>query len=408
MSQERSFGNSGAEHYSEPNHPQPTEEAAIDVSTPNRFWRMMTDPGFPSPASNPAPFVVTAVAFLGLTTQVQALAGMVQTIVSYLPQLMHSTTHQSAPPVAPSPRSFPNSMSAQSQSHSCDPVQTRLDFDTLSSYIADSLREQVRRVHQRLDEVQKEVLKSRGKVGESSKVGSPFTPEIQAKLLPATFKLSTLEPYDGNGDPTEHIAAFRTQMALYDTSDALMWNSRPPSVPSHPSVLDGAETVKVFLVVDRATAYDPARDAATVASVHDCRDIVGRQAGRDKVPPDQLPLQLVPEPLLDRINSRAPNRLDQLPLRSIPELLLGRISSRSDQFPSPCMVGSIPEPRLGQINSRIRSPASSSPELRSVRSVSEPSLGTSPTSPQASDSAQDFIFSTLIGHLEKVFQGGKE
>ncbi|RWW28172.1 hypothetical protein GW17_00007361 [Ensete ventricosum] len=66
----------------------------------------------------------------------------------------------------------------------------------------------------------------------------------------------------------------------------------------------------------------------------------------------------------------------------------------------------IPEPRLGQINSRIRSPASSSPELPSVRSVPEPPLGTSPTSPQAGDSAQDLIFNTLIGHLEKVFPGG--
>ncbi|RWW59872.1 hypothetical protein BHE74_00033173 [Ensete ventricosum] len=101
MSQERPFGNSGAEHHPEPNHPQPIEEAATTVLTPNRFWRMMTDPGFPSPASNPASFVVTAEAFLGLTTQVQALVGMVQTIVPYLPHLMHSTAHQSVPPVAP-------------------------------------------------------------------------------------------------------------------------------------------------------------------------------------------------------------------------------------------------------------------------------------------------------------------
>ncbi|RWW48526.1 hypothetical protein BHE74_00045384 [Ensete ventricosum] len=62
---------------------------------------MMTDRGFPSPASNPAPFVVTAEAFLGLTSQVQALAGMVQTMVPYLPQLMHLIAHQSAPPIAP-------------------------------------------------------------------------------------------------------------------------------------------------------------------------------------------------------------------------------------------------------------------------------------------------------------------
>ncbi|RRT45294.1 hypothetical protein B296_00037114 [Ensete ventricosum] len=43
-----------------------------------------------------------------------------------------------------------------------------------------------RKVHQRLDKVQKEVLKSKGEVGESSKGGSPFTPKIQDKPLPAT------------------------------------------------------------------------------------------------------------------------------------------------------------------------------------------------------------------------------
>ncbi|RWV87570.1 hypothetical protein GW17_00050421 [Ensete ventricosum] len=65
------------EHHPEPNHPQPTNEATVVVPTPNRFWRMMIDPRFPSPASNPASFVVTAEAFLGLTSQVQALTGMV-------------------------------------------------------------------------------------------------------------------------------------------------------------------------------------------------------------------------------------------------------------------------------------------------------------------------------------------
>ncbi|RRT65749.1 hypothetical protein B296_00001120 [Ensete ventricosum] len=76
---------SDAKHRSEPNHPQPTEEVTTARLTPNHFWRMITDPGFPSPAFNPAPFVITAEAFLGLTNQVQALAGMMQTIVPYLP-----------------------------------------------------------------------------------------------------------------------------------------------------------------------------------------------------------------------------------------------------------------------------------------------------------------------------------
>ncbi|RWV87318.1 hypothetical protein GW17_00050707 [Ensete ventricosum] len=148
--------------------------------------------------------MVTTEAFLGLTSQVQALAGMEQTIVSYLPQLVHSTAHQSAPPTGPlqtespaapnrgvSPEveppqpqvaearaASPTPMPARSQSRSYNPVPIEIDFDTLSTDTADSLREQVCRVHQRLDEVQKEVLKSRGEVGESSKGSSPFTPEI--------------------------------------------------------------------------------------------------------------------------------------------------------------------------------------------------------------------------------------
>ncbi|RWW40608.1 hypothetical protein BHE74_00053969 [Ensete ventricosum] len=256
MSQEHSFGNSGAEHRSEPNHPQPMEEVTTAGPTPNYFSRMMIDPGFPSPTSKPAPFVITAEAFLGLTNQVQALAGMVQTIVPYLAQLIQSATQQPAPPttfpqtespVAPNRETqleaeppqrqameahaaSPTAALARSQSRSCDPVQNSPDFDTLSSESVDSLREQVCQVHQRLDEVQKEVLKSKGEIGESSKGGSPFTPEIQGKPLPASFRLPTLELYDASGDPTEHIAAFCAQMALYDASDALMCRAFPTTL----------------------------------------------------------------------------------------------------------------------------------------------------------------------------------
>ncbi|RZS02842.1 hypothetical protein BHM03_00032947 [Ensete ventricosum] len=170
--------------------------------------------------SNPAPFVVTTEAFLGLTSQVQALA------TGGAPLETEPPRRQVAKACVASPTSAP----ARSQSRSCDPVQSGPNFDSLSSNTADSLREQVRQVHQRLDEVQKEVLKSRGEIRESSKGGSPFTPKIQGKPLPATFRLPTLEPYDGSGDPTEHIAAFHAQMALYDTSDALMCRAFPTTL----------------------------------------------------------------------------------------------------------------------------------------------------------------------------------
>ncbi|RRT64595.1 hypothetical protein B296_00016281 [Ensete ventricosum] len=165
----------------------------------------MTDPGFPPPASNPAPFVVTAEAFLGLTNQVQALTSMVQTIVPYLPQLIQSVTPQLAPPtifpqmespMAPNretqlktevlqrraPEVYsgsPTTTPARSRSRSCDLVQVNPNLDSLSSDSVDSLREQVRQVHQRLDEVQKEVLKLKGEVGECSKGSSRSPPRYR-------------------------------------------------------------------------------------------------------------------------------------------------------------------------------------------------------------------------------------
>ncbi|RRT49571.1 hypothetical protein B296_00035637 [Ensete ventricosum] len=170
MSQERPFGNSGEEHRSKPNHPQQAEEVTTAGPTLNHFWRMMTDLGFPSSASNSAPFVITVEAFLDLTNQVEP------------PQ--HQATEARAASLTAAP--------ARSQSRSCDMVQTSPGFDILSSNSADSLREQVRQVHQRLDEVQKEVLKSKGEIEESSKGSSPFTPEIQDKPLLANFRLPAL------------------------------------------------------------------------------------------------------------------------------------------------------------------------------------------------------------------------
>ncbi|RRT66552.1 hypothetical protein B296_00012319 [Ensete ventricosum] len=175
MSQERSFGNSGAEHHSEPNHSQPAEEVTTAGPTRNHFWRMMIDPGFPSPASKRAPFVVTAEAFLGLTNQVQALA------VPCGPEPVDPTRDGAA--TAEAHTASPTAAPAQSQSRSCDPVQTSPDFDTLSSDTADSLREQVRQVHQRLDKVQKEVLKSKGRSEKALKALPQIFFQIREKGL---------------------------------------------------------------------------------------------------------------------------------------------------------------------------------------------------------------------------------
>ncbi|RRT84646.1 hypothetical protein B296_00011506 [Ensete ventricosum] len=148
---------------------------------------MLTDTGFSPLVVNPGPLVVTGEAFLGLTHQVHALAGMVQTIVPYLPQLIQLITPQPTPqptplrvesPAAPIREDQPdvegqrrpttearsNSpviIPTRSRCHSWDSAQASPDLDTLSSDSADLLREQVRQVHQRLDEVQNEVFKSK-------------------------------------------------------------------------------------------------------------------------------------------------------------------------------------------------------------------------------------------------------
>ncbi|RZS03070.1 hypothetical protein BHM03_00033187 [Ensete ventricosum] len=72
------------------------------------------------------------------------------------------------------------------------------------------------------DKVQREFVKSKEEVDESSKGGSPFVPKILDKPVPTNFRLPSLESYDGSSDPSEQIAAFRAQMVLYDTSDSLM------------------------------------------------------------------------------------------------------------------------------------------------------------------------------------------
>ncbi|RWW62285.1 hypothetical protein BHE74_00030602 [Ensete ventricosum] len=111
MLQERPPSNGNAEHLRESNPFPRVKEVIASAPTPNRYWRMLTDLGFSPPVVNLGLPIVTTKAFLDLTQQVQALAGMVQTIVSYLPQLIQSIisqhpTSQLAPlwvesPVAP-------------------------------------------------------------------------------------------------------------------------------------------------------------------------------------------------------------------------------------------------------------------------------------------------------------------
>ncbi|RWW43688.1 hypothetical protein BHE74_00050619 [Ensete ventricosum] len=85
-------------------------------------------------------------------------------------------------------------------------VQNMPTPDTLSSDSTDSLREQLRLVNQRIDDVQKEVIRSKDILREGSTGGSPFVLEIQDKSILQHFRLPMLEAYDGDSDPMEHVA----------------------------------------------------------------------------------------------------------------------------------------------------------------------------------------------------------
>ncbi|RRT55075.1 hypothetical protein B296_00020725 [Ensete ventricosum] len=80
---------------------------------------------------------------------------------------------------APQPKETsgnPNVPVARLASHSWDVAHAPPELDIISSDSTDSVREQLRQVNQRLDEVQREVVKSKEELDESSKGGSMFVP----------------------------------------------------------------------------------------------------------------------------------------------------------------------------------------------------------------------------------------
>ncbi|RRT42265.1 hypothetical protein B296_00053370 [Ensete ventricosum] len=235
------------------------------LPTPNHYWRLFNDsgltppdPGLTPPPPSLGPPIVIAEAFLGLAQQVRTLTGMIQAIVPYIPQPTQAPMHQrpdvprltlqqevpqswstqgehpgSGAPHHPSIEAMienPNASVSQPTNRSRDVMCTPLEPDVVSSDSTNSVREQLRQLNQRLDEVQRDFVISKEEVGEITKGGSPYAPEILDKPIPSSFRLPTLEPYDGSTDPSEHVAAFRAQMALYDTSDVLMCHTFPTTL----------------------------------------------------------------------------------------------------------------------------------------------------------------------------------
>ncbi|RWV98079.1 hypothetical protein GW17_00039096 [Ensete ventricosum] len=196
MSQEHPSSNPNAEHCTEPNHPPQTEEVTTSVLTPNHFWRMMTDPRFSSLVANPAPY------------QSGSSTGKDGADHCTLLTAAHTVDN---PLIGSSNNTPPPHMESLVVSNREDQPKGEVP-------------------QRRTAEVHPNSLAIVPKFGESSKGGSSFTSKIQDKHLPANFRLPSLELYDDNCNPAEHVVTFRAQMALYDTSDALMCRTFPATL----------------------------------------------------------------------------------------------------------------------------------------------------------------------------------
>nr|XP_009397040.1 PREDICTED: uncharacterized protein LOC103981980 [Musa acuminata subsp. malaccensis] len=135
---------------------------------------------------------------------------MIQSIIPLISGTLHPPTAESVrqqePPAQAQaqPLELPTSPRVPS-SPLLDQVMTdrrgHTQPEAFPSASTDSLRAQLLLVSQRLDET-----------------------------VPQNFRLPSLDTYDGSTDPADHVAAFRTQMALYGTSDALMCRAFPTTL----------------------------------------------------------------------------------------------------------------------------------------------------------------------------------
>jgi hypothetical protein len=55
----------------------------------------------------------------------------------------------------------------------------------------------------------------------------PFTERVKAYPMPDKFKMPRIEKYDGNGDPQEHLEAFREHLILHGTPDEIACRAFP-------------------------------------------------------------------------------------------------------------------------------------------------------------------------------------
>ncbi|RZR71604.1 hypothetical protein BHM03_00006003 [Ensete ventricosum] len=86
---------------------------------------------------------------------------------------------------------------SQPSNRSRDVMRLPPEPDVVSSDSTNSVREQLRQVNQRLDEVQRDFVRSEEEVEETTKGGTPFSPKILDKPIPSVFDYRPWSPATG-------------------------------------------------------------------------------------------------------------------------------------------------------------------------------------------------------------------
>ncbi|RWW50633.1 hypothetical protein BHE74_00043098 [Ensete ventricosum] len=194
MSQERPSTNPNLEHLGDQAHISlPTlqatglssfllvEETSMPAPTPNRYWRLLNDPRCWHPNSR---------ASLDRSPNRRASLDNLHNRRSPNRCQFEESNWRRRDRAFLRPRIRQKIQTPRQHNQQAAPrdiARVLPDPDAISSNSTDSIREQLRLVNQKLDEVQKDFAKSKEEVSENSKAGSPFVPEKQDEPVPLGF-----------------------------------------------------------------------------------------------------------------------------------------------------------------------------------------------------------------------------
>lgn len=74
------------------------------------------------------------------------------------------------------------------------------------------------------------------------KIDLPFTDAVMAYPLPSKFKLPKFEPFDGAGDPLDHLETYKAFMLLHGVPYQIMYRAFPTTLKVSARVLFGKLT----------------------------------------------------------------------------------------------------------------------------------------------------------------------